>query len=217
MDTNSASLIIPQHQFSELTLQAVATFRQTHGSVAEIVVVDDGSRPCRQSLLQKSRLENLTIVRMPRRKGVTAAWNLGAAAARGKILVFLNNDTLSEGTWLERVQQQLQEPPTKILGPCWRNSSQLGRRLTHQPRFLEGWMLGLTRETFEQLGGFDERFTMYFSDTDLQWRALRRWEASLRVSGPLAIHHAGHASTRHWKQRSVEWCQDRNLFLRKWS
>jgi O-antigen biosynthesis protein len=60
-----------------------------------------------------------------------------------------------------------------------------------------GACMMLRREVFERLGGFDERYTLAFSDIEL---CLRSLEAGLRVMyTPFArlIHHEGRTRARH--------------------
>ena len=63
-----------------------------------------------------------------------------------------------------------------------------------------GWLSGacllLRREAFASVGGFDERFFMYFEDTDLCERLAKAgWEVVYAPSATV-VHHGGHATTR---------------------
>jgi|GEM_PF-1508772 len=119
----------------------------------------------------------------PRRRGVTAAWNLAARQAQGDVLIFLNNDTVTTGNWCERMAMVLENSSHRVVGPEWRRTSELERQIGNCSRILAGWCLGMTRSTFQTLQGFDERFFLYFSDTDLQFRACSLWPDGLDQSG----------------------------------
>lgn len=78
-----------------------------------------------------------------------------------------------------------------------------GRRRTHHCQITNGWASGaalLVRRTeFEQVGGFDERFFLYYEDTDLS----RRYHAAgfpIRGTDSILATHAGGSS-----------CADRDL------
>ena len=86
--------------------------------------------------------------------------------------------------------------------------------------FLEGWCFALARSTFLDLGGFDESLALYFSDTDLQARALQHDETLPLVAAPeLPIQHLSHRTTRHAVKptaRRTRWQHDRQRFMHKW-
>jgi N-acetylglucosaminyl-diphospho-decaprenol L-rhamnosyltransferase len=58
-----------------------------------------------------------------------------------------------------------------------------------------GWLSGaclmLRRSTFDELGGFDERYFMYFEDVDLGYRAGRRGLRNVYVPGAVVTHVGG--------------------------
>ena len=63
-----------------------------------------------------------------------------------------------------------------------------------------GWLSGaclmLRREAFASVGGFDERFFMYFEDTDLCERLAKAgWDVVYAPSATV-VHHGGHATSR---------------------
>ncbi|SFI57039.1 glycosyltransferase family 2 protein [Planctomicrobium piriforme] len=215
----SVSVIIPQHGRPKLTLQAVSSLLRHSTGGTEIIVVDDGSPSDVLRSLQSQLDPSALLVRSNRRRGVTVSWNLGAAAATGDILVFLNNDTISHGPWIEQLLAPLQNGQARITGVEWRAELSLPvhwQRVIPASGLLAGWCLAMTRNTFHELGGFDERYRLYFSDTDLQLQALARWPNGLFAVAGLPLEHLGHASTRHWLRRGKEWQADHQKFLAKY-
>ncbi|HEY4268844.1 MAG TPA: glycosyltransferase family 2 protein [Galbitalea sp.] len=64
--------------------------------------------------------------------------------------------------------------------------------------WLSGAFLFARRELFEKLGGFDERFLMYFEDTDLGRRVGLAGMSNLYVPAAMIVHEGGHSTrTRH--------------------
>ncbi|MCY0881356.1 MAG: glycosyltransferase, partial [Firmicutes bacterium] len=102
-DRPDVSIIIPQYGHEELTRQCLRSLREhvVPFHAVEIVVVDDGSPNFNSAALQ-AELAGLafTLVRNPENWGFAISCNRGAAAARGRTLVFLNNDTVSFSDWL---------------------------------------------------------------------------------------------------------------------
>ncbi|WP_437230990.1 glycosyltransferase family 2 protein [Planctomicrobium sp. SH661] len=208
------SVIIPQHGQSECTVAAVRTLQQVHPFPIEILIVDDGSPAPHRTRVREHLAGNVTLLRLPRRKGITAAWNAGAKLASGRILVFLNNDTLSHRAWLRQLVQPLSCSPCLMTGCQWRVERWLADR---RQKLLAGWCLAIRRADFFAAGEFDERFRLYFSDTDLQLRLLQRCRGSLTVVEDLPVEHLKHRSTRRLTSRSFEWRRDCDRFRQKWN
>jgi N-acetylglucosaminyl-diphospho-decaprenol L-rhamnosyltransferase len=63
-----------------------------------------------------------------------------------------------------------------------------------------GWLSGaclmLRREAFTAIGGFDERFFMYFEDTDLCERLGKAGWDVIYAPSSTVVHHGGHSTTR---------------------
>jgi glycosyltransferase involved in cell wall biosynthesis len=124
--------------------------------------------------------------------------NRGAAAARGRILVFLNNDTAVRPGWLDALVAALDgEPDAGIVGArllgadgrlqesggiLWRDASgwNFGRgdhpdrpeyRRRRDVDYCSGACLAIPRALFASLGGFDARYRpAYYEDADLAFR-----------------------------------------------
>lgn len=72
---------------------------------------------------------------------------------------------------------------------------------TSPPFIFRGWVAGtallLRKNTFQQLGGFDEQQFMYGEDVDLCWRATQRgWRAAICPHATV-MHHGSASSTSH--------------------
>ena len=111
----------------------------------EVIVVDDGSGEETQALLDDwersgSRL-NLKVMRNSSNCGFTESCNVGAAAATGDMLVFLNDDTLPQLGWLSALLRTFRDHPDagavggKLLYPGRQPAGGRQRRL---PRRLGG-------------------------------------------------------------------------------
>ena len=223
------SIVIPQHNRSELTVNAVRSLLEFHERSFEILIVDDGSSGKHRTALRNLRGTGVHFVLSHCRRGVTAAWNLGAAAASGETLVFLNNDTVSEGPWVEQLVSPLATDDVLMTGVEVRREPLAQSRSFDQ--LLAGWGFALRRDVLLRMGGFDPQLKLYFSDTDLQFRIAQQGplitgvsldksshglSAQLRVVEGLPLRHLGHCSTRQLSSRSAEWRRDRCVFCRKW-
>jgi GT2 family glycosyltransferase len=159
-------------------------------SEVEAIVVDNGDTDL--AALGRARL-----VEPGSNVGFAAGCNLGAAAAGGDVLVFLNPDTVVDAAALPRLAKRLEDTEIGIAmarlrlldRPDLLNS---GGTVIHLSglawagRFAEpaeslraledvpapsGAAMAIRRDRFHELGGFTEELFMYLEDVELGWRA----------------------------------------------
>lgn len=182
----------------------------------EVIVVDDGSHDQTVSFLE----ENYPAVRVivnRRNMGFVASCNIGADVARGKIIVFLNNDTEPDPEWTAELARAICSHPnagifaSKLLLFDQRDTLHSAGDLIGLdgiPRNRGVWevdkgqfdkdvavfggcggAVAYRRELWSALGGFDEQFWMYIEDADFAFRAqLLGWDA-IFVPGARVYHH----------------------------
>lgn len=211
-----ASVIVPNKdgmRFLPALLKAMQaqTFRDF-----EVIVVDDASRDHSVSWIETNHPWVRLLVHR-HNQGFVAACNEGADAGRGRILIFLNNDTEPEPEWLAEIGKAVCARPdvgifaSKILlhGDKTRlhaAGDQLG--VDGIPRNRGVWQtdagqydsstavfsgsggaVAYRRELWNALGGFDADFWMYLEDIDFAFRAqLLGWQA-LYVPSARVYHH----------------------------
>jgi GT2 family glycosyltransferase len=182
----------------------------------EVIVVDDGSVDETVAFLE----HNYPVVRVVinrQNQGFVASCNTGADIARGKVIVFLNNDTEPDERWAEALTLAICANPdagifaSKLLlfdarDTLHSTGDQIG--LDGVPRNRGVWQkdagqfdqaldvfggcggaVAYRRELWSALGGFDEQFWMYIEDADFAFRAqLLGWEAKF-VPDARVYHH----------------------------
>lgn len=218
------TIIIPQRGHAELTRQCLATLREHDSAAWPVVVVDDGTPQAAAELNVEDFLPAQICVQPQR--GVSAAWNRGAAAAATPFVVFLNNDTASTGPWVDQLVRPLRRGECVMTGVGARAERALPERLLDRlalRSFLPGWCFAIASSTFHALGGFDEALRVYWSDTDLQLRAALREGAghrhAFREVADLPLIHLGHRTAhdrRCLPHQRGQWRIDRGLFISKW-
>jgi GT2 family glycosyltransferase len=164
----------------------------------ETVVVDNGAAG--DEVLEAGRREGVTVIAPGRNLGFAAGCNAGAAAARGKRLVFLNPDTVAGDGAIDRLVATLDDPMIAIAMPrlCLLDAPRLlnsrgnllhvagfawvgghgepvetAAELCDVP-FASGAALAVCASTFRELGGFTEELFLYGEDLELAWRARMR-------------------------------------------
>jgi len=113
------SIIMPVFNKLNLTQPCVESIHREGATVSfEIVVVDNGSTDgSREWLAEEERAGRLRAVINPDNLGFARGCNVGAAAARGRYLLFLNNDMEVTPGWLEPLVGTLDaDPDAGIVG-----------------------------------------------------------------------------------------------------
>jgi glycosyltransferase involved in cell wall biosynthesis len=211
------SVIIPTYNRSAWVTEATASVLAQSYRDFELFVVDDGSTDTTFSTLA-SFGNKIQMLRQEERRGVSAARNLGAAAATADWLAFLDSDDFWLPTKLARQVEYLKAHPDLVIcqtGETWiRNGRRVNPPETcHKVAgdiFLPSLKrclvspsaVMLHRRLFEEMGGFDESLPAA-EDYDLWLRIAWRHPVGL-VPEPLVIKRGGHAD-----QLSRQWGLDR--------
>ncbi len=194
-----ASVIIPNYNGKPLLATCLNALRaQTYPTDRfEVIVVDDASTDGSVEYLQSAFAE-VRVVSLEQNAGFVAACNAGVAAARGDVLVLLNNDTEAEPGWLEALATGLMahaeagSAASKMLLFDRRDTlhtagDMMGKDGIPRNRGVwekdvgqydqDCWVFGpcggaaaYRREAWAQAGGFDPALFMYLEDVDLAWR-----------------------------------------------
>ncbi|MBN8923476.1 MAG: hypothetical protein BGP10_05695 [Rhodanobacter sp. 68-29] len=188
------SVVIPVHGKLEWTLTCLRSIvRHPARTSFEVIVVDDASQDETFSVL--STVSGLRVLRNERNLGFIGSCNRGAGAAKGPLLVFLNNDTQVMAGWLDALVDTCNEEPqcgivgSRLVYPDGRLQEagclvfsdgegwNVGRFESREdPRYLyrrdtdyvSGAALLIPRDLFQQVGGFDSRYApAYCEDMDL--------------------------------------------------
>ena len=191
------SIVIVQFNHPDLTKRAVESLRLHHKGDLEITVVDNGSTaPGVHAATEQ--LAGCTVIFNPENAGFGAANNRGARTSHGGLLLFLNNDTRVHTEILTHIESYFARTPScgaaglQLLNPDgtvqystgkfptvwseWRMSLRhdlYKRQDTVRRDWVSGAALVVRRTVFEEVGGFDERYFMYFDDVDLCARISR--------------------------------------------
>ena len=210
----SASVVVPCFNSAPLLAKGLPALVRQAGPAGdcEVIVVDDGSTDGTAALIASLGLpESFRYVRQEN-QGAAAARNRGASEARGQILVFLDSDVVPDADLLEEhieshrcyrralIVGQTRALPAdglgtfhKVLGNAVYSFDQGDeeKQVTFQQVLSRN--LSLRRESFFEIGGFDQDFPRSgFEDVEFAYRAARlgfRLVYNPRASGD--HHHTG--------------------------
>lgn len=212
------SIVIPNYNGRQVLEQCLQSI-MVAGGMKEVVVVDDCSEDDSVDWLRSKYVdERVRVVASEKRRFFTGSCNLGAKKARGEWLVFLNNDVVVEPDWLEELETVMGENDKWLVQPkvmmiedrekidnlggrydIWgmgwgRKRGELREegeeRGKEEVDYVVGVALGIKRDFFWQLGGFDEWFKYYYEDVDLSLKARREGGRCWVVCGS-RIYHRG--------------------------
>lgn len=210
----------------------------------EIIVVENASGDDSLTRL-RSAAPHVRVIESKKNLGFAGGCNLGVTASSGEFIAFLNNDAKPDAGWIRAAVDRFQESPTigavasrvldwdgklvDYVGSAMTWFGQGYKPLTAQPvpsetdlvrdvLFGTGSAMFVRRSVYEALGGFDERFFMFFEDVDFGWRLnLRGWRF---VYEPASLafhkHHASMSSFGSFKEtylleRNALFAQYKNL------
>lgn len=240
------SVIIPVHNHFAATHRCLTSLLHHLPTTSmEIILVDDASTD--ETIFAGPLLSGaVRLHRLARNEGFVAASNAGAALARGRLLLFLNNDTVATPGWLDALADTFADPSigiagAKLLAPdgrlaecggiLYRNGDAQNWGRGEDPArpefcfrrradYVSGAALMLPRPLWDELGGFDPAFAPgYYEDTDLCFRTRAHGRAV--VVQPLAqlVHHEGTTSGTDERGSGMKRFQpiNRRRFLARWS
>ncbi len=224
------SVVLVNYKGVEDTLTAIDYLRRLDWpeELLQIVVVDNASGDDSVARLRELG-DAITLVDSKKNTGFAGGCNLGVQHADGEILGFLNNDARPDDAWISAAVAEFQRSRTvgavasKVLdwegdkvdfvdaGLTWYGMGYKPHTAEHyrgdaeRPRdvlFGTGSAVFVRRSVYEELGGFDERYFMFFEDVDLGWRINLAGHRVRYVPASIAFHkhHASMAKESAYKE-----------------
>ena len=96
------SIVIPHWNNVEILSECLESISATDFDNFEIIVVDNASSDNSVSWV-KSNYPNVKLIENDKNYGYAGGCNIGAEAASGDFLIFLNNDTVQEKDWISNL------------------------------------------------------------------------------------------------------------------
>lgn len=207
----------------------------------EIVVVANGTSLSRLQDLQ--RREDIVLVRSETNLGFAGGNNLGVGAARGELLVFVNDDAVVEPDWLDQLAVTAGSDPrigavgSRILfedgslqeagAVIWGDgpTSAVGRDLPAGSReygyvrdvdYVSANGMLVRRDAWEAVGGFaGDYHPAYYEDVDLCMAMRRAGRRVVYEPRSVVRHREGGSSSYRYRMFLMGY--QRNVFRQKWA
>lgn len=212
------SIIIPvynQFDYTYSCLQSILT--RTKDVSFELILADDGSSDFTAQI--KQVVKQIRIVRTPYNLGFLKNCNYAASFAKGRYLMFLNNDTQVQNNWLLPLVELAEANPdigltgSKLIypngtlqeaggilwndGSAWnygngKNPAMPEYNYVKEVDYISGAAILIRKTLWTQLGGFDERYSpAYCEDSDLAFAVRKAGYRVVFQPSSVVVHFEG--------------------------
>lgn len=203
------SIVIPIYQQAEMTQECLnALYANTDNF--ELILVDNGSIPPFNATTNSS---NVFCIRNETNLGFPVAVNQGINAAKGDVIVLLNNDCVCAQGWSERLLAHLDS--YSIVGPCTNFSAGLQRvtipvyqdeqefniqaekwAVAHKGESVEvNWIIGFCmafrKSLWEEIGPFDQSLWPCSGEEIIFCMEARKRGLKVGICRDTYLHHHG--------------------------
>jgi GT2 family glycosyltransferase len=231
-DENMISIIIPVFNYNNplfhYTGNCIGSVREHTDLPYEIILVENGS-PVKHKELKDYKAEKVII--NEKNMGVAHAWNQGIRMSRGGYICLLNNDTMVFDHWDTDMVEHLKSGDldlvmsTPMYGDAFaraveakerREAALAGDKSKILSDFRDFACVMCKKSLFEELGTFDERFTLaYGEDLDFLKRmdeAGKKYASSKLIN----IFHIINATTTGMKEIPELMNVNKKILEEKW-
>ena len=243
-DEPTVSIVIPVYNQFGYTYNCLKSILNHSGNVKyEVIVGDDCSND------QVSHLEEvvsgITVIHNKTNLKFLLNCNNAAKYAKGKYILFLNNDTQVQPDWLEPLVSLIESDTTigmvgsKLVYPnghlqeaggiFWNDASAWNYGRGSDPEksefnyvrdvdYISGASIMLSKSLWQEIGGFDERFApAYCEDSDLAFEVRKHGYRVVYQPRSVVAHFEGVSNGTDTSQGIKKYQIDNNAkFLEKW-
>ncbi|ACV80492.1 glycosyltransferase [Nakamurella multipartita] len=215
------SIVLVNFRGADDTITCIRSLRKVDwpAEKLEIVCVENGSGDDSAARIAAAD-PGVTLVKSDDNLGFAGGCNLGVRHARGEYVAFLNNDARPDPGWVRAAVDAFKTSPnvgsvaSKVLDWDGQKIDFVEAAITwfgmgykpfcespdtgafDEPRdvlFATGAAMFVRADVFDSVGGFDERYFMFYEDVDLGWRLnLLGWK--VRYEPRSLAFHKHHAS-----------------------
>ena len=238
---SGVAVVIVNYNGERLLPDCLAALAAQTLAPEEIVVADNGSRDGSLELL-RTRHPGVRALELGRNHGFAGGANRGVRATSAPWVCILNSDATPQPDWLAQLTAAPRDERTWALGSVLVSAATGLIESAGDAYAPEGFAYKLLRErpldelpvkpyrvfaapgaapvfrrdVFDLLGGYEERFFLYYEDVDLAFRAVLAGHHALLVPSARVTHQLGAttrsmARLRFYVARNSMWCAVRCL------
>lgn len=212
------SIVIPVYNQFSFTYGCLESILKNSGSISyEIIIADDGSTDLTTEIDQV--VKNIKIVKTETNLRFLRNCNNAAKHAKGKYILFLNNDTQVQENWLEPLVSLIENDESigmvgsKLIyadgrlqeagGIIWSDGTGWNYGNRQDPDapeynyvkdvdYISGAAIMINAELWREIGGFDEHFApAYCEDSDLAFSVRKKGFRVVYQPKSVVVHYEG--------------------------
>ena len=212
------SIVIPVYNQFEYTYYCIKSIAENSGNISyEILIADDCSSDLTQQL--DTIISGVKVIRNQKNLRFLRNCNHAARFAKGRYILFLNNDTQVQKDWLTPLVELIERDEkngmvgSKLVYPdgrlqeaggiLWKDGSawNYGNRsdpdapeynYVKEVDYISGAAIMIRRTLWEEIGGFDEQFApAYCEDSDLAFEVRKHGYRVLYQPLSVVVHFEG--------------------------
>ena len=243
-DTPLVSIIIPVHNNFRYTYHLLISILNKNTNIPyEIIIADDMSKD--ETKIIEQYTKNIIVLHNEKKYNFLLNCNKASKYAKGKYILFLNNDSKVNYGWLDSLVNliesddkigmvgsklifpngKLQEAGGIVFndGECanygrYDNSDKPEYNYVKEVDYISGASILIRKSIWEKIGGFDERFTpAYYEDTDLAFQLRKNGYKVIYQPQSILIHFEGISNGKKLNS-GIKKFQEINKFkfIKKW-
>ena len=209
----SASAIVPAYNAAPTIARCIESLKRLNYPDYEIMVVDDGSADSTATIAESAGVRTL---RLPHR-GLATTRNAGLAAARGRIIAFIDADAEADSDWLYHLAETITRRQAAAVGGqnfAPKRTSTLAAAIAAAPGQAQEVRLGdqdlaqlcgcnmaVDKATLNNRVLFDCTFTNAGDDVDFSWRVRDAGMTLAYAPGAIVFHERRTAIGAYLKQQ----------------
>jgi GT2 family glycosyltransferase len=228
-DDRAVSVVIVTYESEQYIAGVLDALLTNADAPDEVVVIDNASTDATREIVARYEVQ---LIALDDNVGFTGGCHKGVESARNDTVVFLGHDTVPRPGWLRPLVDAVQDPAIgaamatiedadnpgtfntsgghlTYYGIAW--VSDLGEPIPEgesgvvDVAFPSGAAMAITKETWEEFGGFRGTLFMYHEDTDLGWRLRIAGLRIVRVAASRVAHQYEFSRTpakMYWLERN---------------
>lgn len=238
------SIIIPVYNAFDFTYNCLCSIlKNSAGILYEIIIADDCSTDLTARITEL--IEGIKVVRSDKNLRFLKNCNFAAGYAKGKYLLFLNNDTQVQPDWLSSLTDLMESDDrigctgSKLVysdgklqeagGIIWNDASAWNYghgkdpgaseyNYVHEVDYISGAAIMVRKKVWDEIGGFDIRYApAYCEDSDLAFEIRRHGYKVIYQPKSVVVHFEGVSNGTDLSSGQKQYqVENQKKFYEKW-
>ena len=214
LDTPRISVVVCSYNGAATLSECLEGVARLRYPDYEVIVISDGSTDDTAEIA--AGFSGVRVIETAQ-LGLSAARNVGFAAASGEIVAYIDDDALPDPDWLAHLARSFAAgeyaaaggpnvPPagSSAVAQCVANAPGGPTHVLlsdHEAEHIPGCNMAIRKADLEQIGGFDPQFRTAGDDVDICWRLLDSGRRIAFAPRAVVCHHRRSSVTGYLRQQ----------------